>query len=155
MPDPIRQLEHSHANLTKVALEIRALVRAEPLRDRSWARNRRRLLERLTLLRDELLRHFAVEEEGLFPFLRVKVPARAAAVDRLAEAHDAICGAIVRLTDLAERHRTALGPLLAHYERFERAYTEHSQQEAALFDELERTLDESARTELSEILRGL
>lgn len=160
MNDPVRKFEHAHGHLTKLALDVRRLVRAEEASDgRAPARLRKRLVTALEALRDELLRHFANEEEGLFPFVRANLPAKAANVDRLADAHDAICGAIVRLADFVDREASALGPgratLLTYYERFESAYTQHSQDEAALFDELGRTLDERQRTELASLLRGL
>jgi iron-sulfur cluster repair protein YtfE (RIC family) len=159
MRDPVGQFEHSHAALTRLALEVRGMVRARPPVGRSTAPIRKRLTARLEQLRDELLRHFANEEEGLFPFIRAHVPAKAGAVDRLSVAHDTICGSIVRLAQLVEHDRKALGPgraaLLALHERFEKAYAEHSQEEASLFDALGRTLDERQRAELAKILVGL
>src|SRR5450631_1871858 len=156
--DPVTQLEHSHAALTKRAIEIRDLVRAEPAEGLPAALTRKQLLAKLELLRDELLPHFANEEEGLFPFVRHNLPTKSNAVDRLAEAHDTICGAIVRLVHVVRRD-LVLGrdhaALVAHYDRFESAYAQHSQKEAALFEELGRTLDERHRAELTEILRGL
>jgi iron-sulfur cluster repair protein YtfE (RIC family) len=153
--DPVRQFEHSHGALTRLAFEIGQLLRAEG----PTSAIRERLVRQLELLRDELLRHFADEEEGLFPFVRRTVPAKAEAVDRLSDAHDAICGAVVRLVHLVQHDPKAQGPdrsaLLAHYERFESAYAHHSQQERALFEELGRTLDDRGRADLTEILRGL
>jgi hypothetical protein len=156
--DPVSQFEHSHAALTKLAIEIRDLVRAEPAEGLPAALTRKQLLGQLEHLRDELLAHFANEEEGLFPFVRQNLPTKSHAVDRLAEAHDTICGAIVRLVHVVRRD-LVLGrdhaALVAHYGRFESAYAQHSQKEAALFEELGRTLDEGHRAELTEILRGL
>jgi hypothetical protein len=153
--DPIRAFEHSHDHLTKLALEVGGMLSADT-DAASTGEARRRLVALLETLRDELLRHFAVEEEGLFPFIRSNVPAKADAVDRLAHAHDIICGAAVRLAHLA---RTSLASenlsLLALHSRFEGAYVVHSREEADLFSELGRTLDERQRQELSELLRGL
>jgi iron-sulfur cluster repair protein YtfE (RIC family) len=159
MKDPIRQFEHSHAKLTELALEVREIVRAEPDAARSSAKVRRRFVELLRRLREELLRHFAIEEEGLFPFVRANVPARSGVVDRLAEAHDTICGTLLRLAHHAEHDRDALrtrrAKLTSLYERFESAYTHHSQDEAALLEELGRTLEDRQRADLAEVLRGL
>jgi Hemerythrin HHE cation binding domain len=98
-----------------------------------------------------------VEEEGLFPFVRANLPAKAAGVDRLAVVHDTICGAVVRLTHAADtspagEDRAALAAL---YERFEAAYTLHSREEADLFAELASVLEARARADLAEVLRGL
>lgn len=152
MTDPVARFEHSHAALTRLVMEIREAIREEP-----GEKSRKHLVERLERLRDELLRHFADEEEGLFPFLRSHVPARAEAVDRLADTHDALCGAVVRLVHLVQDDRKAPEPptIESHYERFESTYGQHSRAEAALLEELGATLDAPQRTELARILKGL
>ncbi len=156
--DPVRQFEHSHAELTRLALEIGTMVRAEPSAKPS-AQKRSRLVAQLERLRDELLQHFADEEEGLFPFLRTSLPTKADAVDRLESAHDTVCGSLVRLAHVAahDRHTQGVGnpTLLSLYERFESAYAVHSHEEGALLEKLGRLLDERQRAELTEILRGL
>jgi iron-sulfur cluster repair protein YtfE (RIC family) len=123
---------------------------------RSGGEGREQLIDRLEILREELLRHFAVEEEGLFPFLLATFPAKADAVERLASAHDTICGALVRLSHLAAREGEAsTAALVTLYERFEGAYAKHSQDEASLFADLGRTLSGPQRAQLAELLRGL
>jgi iron-sulfur cluster repair protein YtfE (RIC family) len=157
--DPLRQFEHSHATLTKLTLEIREMIHAEPRQGRVGVAVRRRLVALLETLRDELLDHFANEEEGLFPFLRANVPAKARAVDKLESAHDTICGSVVRLAHLAAHDdrasRTDGTALRDHYERFEAAYTAHSRDEVALFGELAHSLNQTQRAELADLLRGL
>jgi len=65
----------------------------------------------------------------------------------------------LRLVHFVENDPKALtrgrAALLSHYERFEHAYAEHSQKEAALFGKLSKALNAGQRAELSEILRGL
>jgi hemerythrin-like domain-containing protein len=157
--NPVGQFKHSHAALTERASDIRDLIRAQPSEGLPATITRKQLLVQLELLRDDLLQHFAREEEGLFPFVRQNLPKKSDAVDRLAEAHDTICGAIVRLVHTVRHDLQVLGKdhaaLMAHYGRFESAYAQHSQKEAALFEELGRTLDERLRAELTEILEGL
>jgi iron-sulfur cluster repair protein YtfE (RIC family) len=147
--DPVRQLEHTHGHLNKLALEVVA-----SLRESSGSTTRKELGRRLSDLRDELLEHFADEEEALFPFVRASVPAKTAAVDRLESAHDTICGCIVRMVHIATRDEH-LPSLLALCERFENTYTQHSSEEVALFEELGRELDDEQRKELAKRLRGL
>ncbi len=159
MTDPVRQFEHSHANLTRLAFEVRDMVRAGP-GGQAAPDTRGRLLAGLEVLREELLRHFANEEEGLFPFVRQNVPQKASVVDRLQDAHDTICGSLVRLTHLVEHVKPegldATRPaLVALHERFEKAYAAHSQEETVLFEGLGRTLDHRQRGALAEILQGL
>jgi hypothetical protein len=156
--DPVRQLEHSHERLTRLTWEIRALLQA-------WAREasevatgatRAILVLRIEALKADLLEHFANEEEGLFPFLRSHVPAKADAVARLEADHDALCGAVIRLARLAAHSDVHPGSKLAdHYERFEATYAQHSRHEAALFRELEGALGSGERAELARVLAGL
>ena len=154
--DPVREFEHSHGHLTRLALEIAQLVQDDP---RTPAETRRRLVGRLEVLRDELLRHFADEEEALFPFVRANLPEKAAVVDRLQSGHDTICGAIVRVAHFAAGERAALGArraaLSALYERFESTYAQHSRDEADLLEELGRVLSDGQRKKLGELLHGL
>lgn len=154
--DPVRELGHSHEHLTKLVLEAGHLLRATP-GERKVEGTALRLRTCLGSLRENLLRHFALEEEGLFPFIRASLPGRGEQVDRLALAHDTICGSVVRLahaadTGQANEDRSALASL---YGRFETAYARHSREEADLFAELERALDASQRAQLAELLRGL
>jgi iron-sulfur cluster repair protein YtfE (RIC family) len=154
--DPVGEFEHAHEHLTKLALQGGRLLRTAPS-ERMTEDARRRLRACLESLCEELLRHFAVEEEGLFPFIRANLPAKAEHVDRLALAHDAICGAVVRLAHAAEASRTDDGraALMSLYERFDNAYALHSREEADLFAALARVLNASQRADLAELLRGL
>jgi iron-sulfur cluster repair protein YtfE (RIC family) len=155
MSDPVGQLEHTHGELIQLALDVRQLVLSDARTDVA----RGRLVDRLGTLRDELLLHFAREEEGLFPFLRASVPDKAETVDRLESGHDAICGTIVRLAHLAASARGSApvthAALVAVYERFEASFATHSRTEAALFEELGPALDDRQRAALAELLRGL
>jgi iron-sulfur cluster repair protein YtfE (RIC family) len=152
--DPLRAFEHSHEHLTRRALEASELLRAFPS-GTTTEETRGRLRTCLEGLRDELLRHFAVEEEGLFPYIRAHVPAKAPIVERLALAHDAICGSVVRLAHAAATEGTAGAALSALYERFQAAYALHSREEADLLAELARILDAAQRSELAALLHGL
>jgi iron-sulfur cluster repair protein YtfE (RIC family) len=151
---PVRALEHSHTALSRLVVDVGRLVRSDAASEAS-GEALETLTARLEELRDELLEHFANEEEALFPFLRANVPNKIAAVDRLEAGHDAICGAIVRLDHLAARSRTLPSEAAAFYERFEHAYAAHSRDEAELFEELGRTLTDDQHRALAELLRGL
>ncbi len=159
MGDPVGHFEHSHAALTKLVLEVGQMLRADIPAGLPADAHGEHLAEHLKRLRDELLEHFAQEEEGLFPFVRAHVPAKASAVDRLVEAHDMLCGTIVRLVHLVDGDGGTLAPEVSayagHYERFEAAYVRHSRDEAALLEHLGRALNETQRGSLAEILRGL
>ena len=150
LPDPVRQLEHTHGHLNELAVEVRRLLAEES----SSGEARAELISALELLRDELLTHFANEEEAVFPFIRTNVPAKTTTVERLEGAHDAICGAVTRLVYLAA-HEGDAAALAGLHRRFETAYAEHSQMEALLFDELARSLTAIQRGELAVLLRGV
>ena len=154
MHDPIERLELSHGHLSELVLRVGRLLRDSAGRPLApTADQRTQIFVLLETLRDELLQHFADEEEALFPFVRGAVPSRSAAVDALETSHDAICGSVVRLAHLAG-HGAAWQPLPL-YERFERAYAEHSRDEANLLEDLAATLDDKSRKELTEHLRGI
>jgi iron-sulfur cluster repair protein YtfE (RIC family) len=149
--DPVKQLEQTHGHLNQLVLAIAEHMREhKPVAPAAWDD----LVARLDTLRDELLTHFADEEEALFPFVRSCVPTRADVVDRLESAHDTICGSVVRLVHLAKGGQLT-DAMRALHERFESAYAEHSVDEARLFEELDRVLDAPQRQELTRRLRGL
>jgi iron-sulfur cluster repair protein YtfE (RIC family) len=153
--NPVEAFGHTHEHLNDLVLEVGRLIRSTEGGDR-----RDRLGAALERLRDELLEHFAREEEGLFPYIRAHLPSKAEAVDRLERAHDSVCGAIVRLAHLSGAEHAGVegcpsDALAGLHERFERGYAQHARDEAALLDELEVLLDERHRTELADRLRGL
>jgi hypothetical protein len=156
--DPIRQFEDTHTHLTGLARDVGRQLRDErgELRELTSSR-RREVFAVLGFLGDRLLDHFADEEEALFPFLRRAMPTKAGAVDKLEANHDAICGAVVRLSHLAGQPNASGDAILvaALFDRFEQTYAEHSRAEANLFEEVGRVLGHTERAELRWLLRGL
>jgi hypothetical protein len=149
--DPVLRFEHAHGRLNELAVDMAQSLRA--MTGGSPAEEWQELLLCLGALRDELLHHFANEEEALFPFLRANLPANADTVDRLEAVHDTICGAVVRAHAAAFDHHLPL--LLTLHERFQSAYAGHAGEEAELIGALGAALDERQRAELAELLRGL
>src|SRR3970282_1404344 len=98
-PAPIDLFQHSHLRMNDLARELGRVLNMSGSNSGS-TEVARALAEDL---RDELLEHFANEEEGLFPFIRECVPVKVDIVDRLAAAHNVICGAVVRLAHLIVR----------------------------------------------------
>lgn len=152
MPDPVRQLEHTHGHLTKLVADLGAAVGGveDELATEAWDE----LAALIGLLRDELMAHFADEEEAVFPFIRASVREQNAAVDRLEAAHDALCELVAAMqrTVADNRRLASMRPL---YQRFNGAYADHSVDERALFDGLGRLLGEPQRAELARRLHGL
>ena len=156
MTDPVSEFAHSHDRLSALALDLRRSVQASRAAGfTAWGI----LVEQLQALREELLLHFAKEEEGLFPFVRANIPSKVDAVNRMERAHDTICGTVVRLAHLVSRPPIdpgAVRPSLhGLHERFERAYADHAREETELFNELGTSLDGAQRAILIELLLGL
>lgn len=155
--DPLRQLEHDHTDITRLVLALRQHV-DDAARENGTA-DHRALRDCLTQLRDQLILHFAREEEGLFPFIRERAPRMSDRVAALEAAHDTVCGGVVRMAALAAGHgpipRDRFDHLRAIFTRFEPAYATHSQSEQSLLRELGEQLDAPRRAELAELLRGL
>ncbi len=152
MPDPVRQMEHTHGHLTKLVAELGAALGGveESLATDAWDE----LAALVGLLRDELMGHFADEEEALFPFIRGSVAEQSGSVDRLEAAHDALCELLAAMQRAAADERR-LPSMRALYQRFSSAYADHSVDEVTLFDGLDRALGETHRVELAGRLRGL
>jgi hypothetical protein len=155
MSDPVRHFEHTHGHMAKLVVDADTAVRA--LLVASTPELRDDLRDLLVALRDDLLVHFADEEEALFPFIRASVPGQTAAVERLEAAHDAICGSLVRMVQVLSGDGSAasLSALPPLHERFARTYAQHSADEATLLDELTRALDADGRGELARQLRSV
>jgi hypothetical protein len=148
MRDAVLELVHDHAALNRRMLDIAARVRA--LDGASVPQ----LVAPLRELREALFLHFAREEEGLFPFVADNVAELAPRVDAMALAHDAICGALVRMLHLASTGG-ALDAIARLHERFEQAYADHSAAEAALLEALQSRLDPGQRAQLAALVDGL
>jgi iron-sulfur cluster repair protein YtfE (RIC family) len=150
---PLRSFGHSHAHLGELSLELTELLQGDALANQPAAREELPALA--AELKDELLEHFANEEEGLFPFVRDHVLELCDAVDHLQSAHDFICGALVRFSFLAEREGPLSPEARLAFERFQAAYSEHSRDEADLLDALTRILTPAKQAELETLLRAL
>lgn len=152
--DPIRAFEHVHGQLNELAAQIGCQLRDDSGHPRSLTDGgRKSLVALMESLSEQLLQHFADEEEALFPFVRKMMPVKGATVDKLETSHSTICGAVVRLAYLAT-HK-ADWQLLTLYERFEELFAEHTRAESELFAELGRGLGQPERAELASLLSGL
>jgi Hemerythrin HHE cation binding domain len=159
---PIQDFQHSHADLSRAVVAI-----GLALRD---GKRTSELVREIDALRDELVTHFSREEEGLFPFLVDRVPSLQGAVDAVRLGHDIVCGAIVRLSHAAALSTGSSAPpsmppssnvkaagesIGALFERFEKHYAEHAQEEGRLLASAAAHLSESDQTELRALLEGL
>jgi iron-sulfur cluster repair protein YtfE (RIC family) len=152
-PGPLQELSHDHRHLSELVLEVRSLLGDGPLGEAERAE----LADAVARLHDELLVHFAREEEGLFPFVLERLSDLAARVEALRAGHDSVCGAVSRL-HYAIGHGTASGAEASWREtfsRFEALYGTHAREEISVLRDVSARLDAVARAELDAILEGL
>ena len=105
-------------------------------------------IAKLVSLAEELFEHFAREEEFLFPYILEALPDQSDAIAQMQAAHDRICGAASRITNL---ERTNADLALALFRRFDVEYTGHAQREA----EFLRSLGTRLSPEQQRTLAGL
>lgn len=151
--NPIAALSHDHRHLTELILEVRSMLGAEDASD-----VHAELVDAVDRLRDELMTHFAREEEGLFPFVETHLADLRARVGALAAGHDRVCGSLARLShSLGRAHAepTSRAAAVDTFARFEDAYALHSRDELTLLADVDRRLDADARRELRHLLAGL
>jgi iron-sulfur cluster repair protein YtfE (RIC family) len=144
--DPVRDLAHDHAELSRRVHELSATLAAHQAPAP--------LLPELQELRDHMFLHVAREEEGLFPLVSEWIPELADQVLAMVSAHDAICGALARMIHIAraEADAASFSGLLA---RFQTAYAEHAKAEALLLRRIDAGLDAAQRVQLAELVRSL
>lgn len=147
----LQPFEHDHAELTSLVIELRDTVRRLAADEAPSEGLHDSLEETLDVLREELLSHFAREEEGLFPFVSTELPHFGDQVTRLQSAHDRICGIAVRMSH-ARRNRAQV---IGAFERFDEIYSEHAQEERRFLQAVAAELDDTQRAELLQIVEGL
>ena len=149
--DPVHALAHDHEGINRRVLVLGAIMTEL---ERGQVPVPRALVAPVGELRELLFLHFAREEEGLFPFVGAVVPDLADRVREMETAHDAICGAVARMFDLAATN-APLAAILPVFRRFENAYAEHASTEAILLKSLDQRLDAEQRARLATLVDGL
>ena len=152
MADPVLQLEHDHTGFSQAVAGLKSTVHLRSGRDD------RALASAVQALCDELLVHFAREEEGLFPYVVERFPDVAPAIERLLAGHDVVCGCLVRLAHALGRDGelpTSPGAAAGLFDRFEQAYADHARAEIALLRELDARLSKEQRQEIAALVEGL
>jgi hypothetical protein len=157
--DPIHKLEHDHVPLGQMILSLQESLESAARGAQSPHEIYTSFSDALAEVREELLEHFAQEEEGLFPLLLRELPDLNAEVDAVQAAHDGVCGAVARLSYLVQRGPACFVEQFAQvrslFERFETAYALHAREERALLRRADERLDAGQRQELAGLLEGL
>lgn len=151
--DPLARFEHDHAHLARQV----GLLRGDLATAQSSGTLAPDFVPVLVALTEELVEHFAREEEGLFPFIESNVPDLAPAVAELVAAHDRMCGVASRLIAAERRDpsSTSIEHAVALFHRFEAVYVDHAAHEREFLRTVAARLDSGKREQLAELLRGI
>lgn len=149
---PLQELAHDHRELSGLLVAVHeALARIESgaskLEDEVHE-----MTDGLEAFREELLEHFAREQEGAFPWVAERLPAERARVDSLVAEHDRIAESInVVVKDL---HTFDLVTWTQALARFDALYAEHSKSELAFYRDVTTALegDAAATQKLRDLL---
>lgn len=153
---PLLKLEHDHLHLSRVVADVRCNLQATVRGERSAEALHELLLIFLEISYEDLFEHFNREEEALFPWIVEQVPEMSATIDRLENAHDRMCGVILRMQQLISQGPAAitehLDKFLALFGRFDAYFIQHAEDERALLDKLREILSDAQRATIAELL---
>lgn len=156
MATPLQELAHDHRELSGLLVAVHeALARIEKGASR-LEDELHEMTDGLEAFREELLEHFAREQEGAFPFIAQRLPSEQTRVDELVAQHDRIAetiNAVVKDLHAAEPAQgiTSWSSALA---RFDVLYAEHTKTELAFFRDVTAALsgDDAATQRLRDLL---
>lgn len=156
MSDPIDDLEHGHAELSTLVLDLRAIVSRMERGELAVEGGVGELALAADALKDAMAIHFSREAEALFPFVEQHVPAFVARAEALGADHDAICKLAGEVSRVCEQAAVAgIAAVSAELAELEAIYGGHASTELAFLRDLGRALDEEGREELRLLLLGL
>lgn len=146
-------IAHTHQHLGSLLADLaRAVTSAADGTERADTEALEQIAECASLLRDDLVEHFAREEEGFFPILSERLRSLTPEIDALVATH----AALIALLDAIERSTRAPGAdILALFKQFEAMYAEHSRHEGVVFDRADRELSDDDKRAAKAALEGL
>jgi hemerythrin-like domain-containing protein len=154
--DPIQELVHDHRELSGLLVAVHeALSRVE--RGQSKLEDEQHeIRDGIEAFREALLEHFAVEQEGLLPFVVTHLPAARDRVDQLIVDHDRIANLLTALVkDVGDVDAGgALSSFRASLRSFDELYAAHTKSELAFLTEVVGSLsgDPSVSAQLRKLL---
>ena len=152
---PLAELAHDHRELNELLVAVHEAIARIEKGESKLEDELHEMTDGLEAFREELLEHFAREQEGAFPWLAHRLPHERTRVDELMAQHDRIAESLnAVIKDLAKpgavpdtaTWRQALG-------RFEALYAEHSKSEVSFFHDITTALENDA--EATKTLRDL
>lgn len=137
----IEQLEHDHHIVERIVDDLREAIQNALRGELEVLELRDTFSEFVSVADEELFEHFDREEQVVFPFLIENVPDAQDSIRRLENAHDRMCGAMIRMQRIIEEPDDALftenfDSLVALFTRFDANFGRHSREELALFHKL-------------------
>lgn len=153
-------LVHDHDVLTSQVEHVAAMLHGLSGNDFDAATLRDELINQVDLLKDQLLEHFAFEEEAAFPYLTNAMPEDAPRLHSMSAAHDRVARCLVEVSDLLrvttrETLARQTGPIVATFERFLNHYRSHVSEESEVLSTLQTKLSAEQRRELSSLAAKL
>lgn len=153
-------LVHDHDVLTSQVEHVAAMLHGLSGSSFDAATLRDELINQVDLLKDQLLEHFAFEEEAAFPYLINAMPEDAPRLRAMSGAHDRVARCLVEVSELLrvttrETLARQSGPIAATYERFLNHYRSHVSEESEVLSSLQTQLSEEQRRELSSLAAKL
>lgn len=153
-------LVHDHDVLTSQVEHVAAMVSGLSGNSFDAATLRDELINQVDLLKDQLLEHFAFEEEAAFPYLTSAIPEDAPRLRSMSAAHDRIARCLVEVSELLrlttrDTIQPQTGPIAATFERFLNHYRSHVREESEVLSSLQTKLNDEQRRELSSLAEKL
>ncbi len=152
VPTPLQELAHDHREMSGLLVAVHeALARIE--RGTSKLEDElHEMTDGFEAFREELLDHFAREQEGAFPWVATRLPQETARIDELIAQHDRIADALTVL--VKDLHTFELATWSDTLARFDALYAEHAKSELVFFREVTAALasDAGATEQLRDLL---
>lgn len=153
---PLQELAHDHRELNDLLIAVHEAIARIEKGASKLEDELHEMTDGLEAFREELLEHFAREQEGAFPFLATRLPKARTRVDELIAQHDRIAESLdAVIQDLGKPgHTTSTSSWSQALARFESLYAEHSKSELAFFNDITAALegDPDATKQLRDLL---
>jgi len=136
--DELELLHDDHSLLSSQVVHVVTLIKSLEDSGHIAAAYFSEVLRQMEILRQQLLEHFAFEEEEAFPRLDDKYPAIRSKLEQLQAQHDSVLAAFEALRSVlrAEKKEPRVPDPSTSCNRFESAFELHAAAETALLREL-------------------
>ena len=136
--DDLELLHDDHTLLSSQVVHVVSLIKSLGDGQNPGVSLISEVLRQMEILRQQLLEHFAFEEEEAFPLLGDRYPAIRTKLQRLQEEHERVLAAFDDLRSVlwAESKGLSAQETTTRCDQFEASFTQHAAAETALLQEL-------------------